>query len=105
MGDETRKVLNKIEPDRRRFVQRILAIAGFALPSVRSFLLAGPGTTMPAQSTQTAQAQTTVAPTTSSTTTTAAPTSTTTTSTQAPTTTPSPTDPFFLQWFFNADGR
>jgi hypothetical protein len=94
MGDETRKVLDKIEPDRRRFVQRILAIAGFAVPSVRSYLLAAPQATMlttlptPTQTavaqTMTTQSQTTAAP---------------------GSTTAAPTDPFFLQWFSNADGK
>ena len=32
--------LDKIAPDRRQFVKRILGMAGFAVPAVRSFVMA-----------------------------------------------------------------
>src|SRR5262249_30693986 len=37
---EQEEVLAKVAPDRRRFVQSILGLTGYAVPAVRSFVMA-----------------------------------------------------------------
>jgi hypothetical protein len=59
MDESVESLLKKITPDRRRFVQSILGMAGYASPTVRSFIMAS-AAIIPA----TLSAQTTTAPTT-----------------------------------------
>ena len=69
-------LLSKVTPDRRKFVQSILGLGGYAVPTVRTFLMAS-AIAVPALS--------------QSVTTTAAPTTPAATTTIVVTTTPSPT--------------
>ena len=71
MDESVDSLLSKVTPDRRRFVQSILGLGGYAVPTVRTFLMAA-AVAGPALS--------------NSVTTTAPP-----TTTHAPTTTPPPT--------------
>src|SRR5271165_2219777 len=86
--DKSVEKKDKMTPDRRRFVQGILAMAGFTVPGLLEAL---PATTAGPATTQAPTTTTTHAPTTTTThaptTTTAAPTTTTTTTTSTTTTT------------------
>jgi hypothetical protein len=77
MDESVDNLLSKMTPDRRRFVQSILGLGGYAVPTVRTFLMAT-AAAVPALSqsvTTTSAPSTTPAPST----------------TLAPTTTPAPT--------------
>ena len=39
MDESLKKLLDKVTPDRRGFVQRLVAMAGFAAPAVRTFVM------------------------------------------------------------------
>jgi hypothetical protein len=39
MDESLKRLLDKVAPDRRSFVQRILGMAGFAAPAVRTFVM------------------------------------------------------------------
>ena len=73
--NDLNRILTTVAPDRREFLKRILAAAGFVAPAICSFSLATTASAAPVTGTS--------VPTTQST--------TTTTTTAAPTTTPAPT--------------
>jgi len=39
MDESLKVILDKIQPDRRRFVQRLIGMASFASPAVRTFVM------------------------------------------------------------------
>jgi hypothetical protein len=95
MDESVDNLLSKVTPDRRRFVQTILGLGGYTVPTVRTFLMAAAvaGPTLASTVTTTAAPSTTAPPTTTPTPTTTAPPTTTPapTTTAPPTTTPAPT--------------
>jgi hypothetical protein len=72
-SSENKNFLDKVKPDRRRFVQVLLGASSFAAPVIRSFVMTSAATELAPDVYATPNVTTTAAPTTTTTTTTPAP--------------------------------